>query len=103
MKTNVFEENQLLKAFRRHDAEYVVFSDYRRNDGKRRIEDALEIIDTAVSKLEKIDSKEASRVYLQTLKSVARISKMASVLEYSIKRDKFEKEESEGIVALNVS
>jgi len=104
MKTNVSEENMLLRAFRTPDTDYVVFSDYRRNDGRRRIDDAIEIIDNAVVEMEEKDARDASKVYLQTLKSVARISKMASVLEYSIFRnDKSEKEEVEGVVALEIS
>ena len=104
MKTHVTEESLLLKAFRRPNSEYVVFSDYRRNDGKRRIQDAMEVIDSAVGEIEKTDSRQASRVYLQTLKAVARISKMASVLEFSIRRDdKFEKEKKEGMVALELA
>ncbi|MHA2423886.1 MAG: hypothetical protein ACXAEF_03810 [Candidatus Thorarchaeota archaeon] len=94
----------MLKAFRRNDAEYVVFSDYRRNDGRKRIGDAIEIIDNAVTEMMVKDSREASRVYLKTLKSVARISKMASVLEYSkFRDDNSEKEENEGILTLKIS
>lgn len=100
MKTNVTEESLLLDAFRKSDADYVVFSDYRRNEGKKRIEDALEIIDNAVSTIEEINSKEAARLYLQTLKSVAKISRMASVLEHLVAHDNKEKEEDEGILAL---
>ena len=104
MKTNVTEESLLLQAFKRPSSEYVVFSDYRRNEGKRRIEDAMEVIDRAIGELEETDSRQASTMYLQTLKAVARISKMASVLEYSIQRDdKFEKEEVEGLVALEIT
>ncbi|MDF1541168.1 MAG: hypothetical protein P1Q69_19880 [Candidatus Thorarchaeota archaeon] len=99
MRTNVTEEGILIRALRNPDTDYVVFSDYRRNTGKRRIDDALEIIDTALQELEVTDPKQASRVYLNTLKSVAKISKMASVLEYSRLPEK-EKEKKEGLLTL---
>lgn len=84
MRTTVTEESLLIRALRDREEDYIVFSDYRRNDGRRRIEDALEIIDSAVTEIGYTDTKQASRVYLNTLKSVARLSKMASVLEYSV-------------------
>ncbi len=99
MRTNVTEEGLLIRALRNHDTDYVVFSDYRRNTGRRRIEDALEIIDVAVQELETTEPKQASRIYLSTLKSVAKLSKMASVLEYSVLPAE-EKEKKEGMLAL---
>lgn len=98
MKTHVKEESLLIRALCNREADYVVFSDYRRNEGRRRIEDALEVIDSAVLELES-NCKQAPRIYLTTLKSVARLSKMATVLEYSILQEK-QKEKVEGIVAL---
>jgi len=98
MKTHVKEEGLLIRALHNREADYIVFSDYRRNEGRRRIEDALEVIDSAVLELES-NCKQAPRIYLTTLKAVARLSKMATVLEYSILQER-QKEKIEGIVAL---
>lgn len=103
MKTTVTEENLLLKAIRNPVPDYIVFSGYRRNDGKKRIQDAVEIIDEAVHELEDSDCIEPSRIYLSTLKSVARTSKMATVLEYSAMSNKSKEKEAEGKSALRAA
>jgi hypothetical protein len=80
-KTLVEEETRLINGIRDVKKDYVVFSSYRRNAGKRRIEDIKNLIDSALEKIDCCDSEEASRVYLKTLKSVMMQSRWASVLE----------------------
>lgn len=103
MKTTVKEEGLLLRGLTKEGPEYIVFSDYRRNDGRRRILDAIEMIDNAVRKLKKMDYRNASRIYLETLKSVATITKMANVLECHCLDGNFQEKEEEGKIALNVT
>ncbi|MFW9846032.1 MAG: hypothetical protein ACFFD6_04750 [Candidatus Thorarchaeota archaeon] len=83
MSTAVEEQRQFLRAWDREDLEYAVFSDYRRNEGKRRIKDVMEVIDRALSRIDAVDTAAASKVYLETLKTVALFSKWAKVLETS--------------------
>ena len=61
--------------------EYIVFSDYRRNEGKRRLRDILELIDSALERIERCDIRDASMLYLETLDKVARFSNWAKILE----------------------
>lgn len=103
MKTTVKEEGLLLRGLTKEGPDYIVFSDYRRNDGRRRILDAIEMIDTAISKLEDMDYRDASRIYLNTLKSVAIITKMANVLECHCLDGNFEEKEEEGTIALKIA
>ncbi|MHA1939021.1 MAG: hypothetical protein ACXABV_19735 [Candidatus Thorarchaeota archaeon] len=83
MSTAVDEQKRFLNAWDKGDLEYKVFSDYRRNEGRRRLKDILEVIDSALSRLDECDTETASRVYLDTLKTVALFSKWAKVLETS--------------------
>jgi hypothetical protein len=83
MSTAVDEQKRFLNAWEKDDLEYMVFSDYRRNEGKRRLKDVMEVIDNALARLDDCDTKTASRVYLDTLKAVALFSKWAKVLETS--------------------
>jgi hypothetical protein len=83
MSTAVDEQKRFLNAWEKADLEYMVFSDYRRNEGKRRLKDVMEVIDKALTRLDDCDTKTASRVYLDTLKTVALFSKWAKVLETS--------------------
>ncbi len=103
MKTTVKEEGLLLRGLTKEGPEYIVFSDYRRNDGRRRILDAIEMIDNAIYKLENMDYRNASKVYLDTLKSVAIITKMANVLECHCLDGNFKEKEEEGPVTLRVA
>ena len=80
-QTLVDEERRLISGLKDIKKDYVVFSSYRRNAGKRRIEDIKEMIDSALDKIDCCDSDEASRIYLNTLKSVMMHSRWASVLE----------------------
>ena len=80
-KTLVQEETRLIQGLQDVKKDYVVFSSYRRNAGKRRINDIKSLIDTALEKLDCCDSGEASLVYLETLKTVMMQSRWASVLE----------------------
>ncbi|MHA1882456.1 MAG: hypothetical protein ACTSUO_05370 [Candidatus Thorarchaeota archaeon] len=81
MKTRVTEESGLLKAWADSELDYVVFSDYRRNEGNRRLKDIVEVIDTAVESLEDCTYQTASKLYLETLTTVAMYTKWACVLE----------------------
>jgi len=83
MSTAVDEQKRFLNAWEKGDLEYRVFSDYRRNEGRRRLKDVMEVIDSALARLDDCDTKTASRIYLDTLKTVALFSKWAKVLETS--------------------
>jgi hypothetical protein len=80
-KTIVQEEKQLLEGLKDNARDYVVFSSYRRNAGKRRLNDIKNVIDSALEKLDCCDSHEASKIYLETLKTVTMQTRWASVLE----------------------
>ena len=81
MKTRVVEESGLLKAWDSSKPDYVVFSDYRRNEGRRRLKDIIEVIETAVEELDECNYQMASKLYLETLTTVAKLTKWACVLE----------------------
>lgn len=81
MSTAVEEQRRFLKAWEGQGLEYVVFSDYRRNEGKRRLRDVLELIDSAISKIDQCDIQGASKLYLETLDEVALFSNWAKILE----------------------
>ncbi|MFX1261525.1 MAG: hypothetical protein ACFFAZ_05525 [Promethearchaeota archaeon] len=83
MSTAIDEQRRFLTAWEKGDLEYMVFSDYRRNEGKRRLRDVMEVIENAIVKLDDCDTVTASKVYLDTLKTVALLSKWAKVLETS--------------------
>ena len=80
-KTIVEEEKQLLEGLKDGTRDYVVFSSYRKNAGKRRFNDIKSVIDAALEKLEYCDSDEASRIYLETLRTVSMQTRWASILE----------------------
>lgn len=80
-KTVVHEEARLIEGLRDVKKDYVVFSSYRRNAGKRRMNDIKSLIDTAIEKFDCCDSKEASLIYLETLRSVMMQTRWASILE----------------------
>ena len=83
MTTSADEERKFLRAWENGSLEYVVFSDYRRNEGRRRLSDVVEIIDNALGEFDDCDESYASSLYLETLKAVALFSKWAKVLETS--------------------
>jgi hypothetical protein len=102
MKTYVEEEGRLLLFLGKSKPDYVVFSDYRRNEGRRRIQDAIEIIDDTVEKIDTSDYPTCSVMYLNTLQAVAKLTKLARVLESFGTRNSVNKEkEEEGIAALS--
>jgi len=80
-KTVVHEETRLLEGLKDIKKDYVVFSSYRRNAGKRRMNDIKSLIDIALEKISCCDSKEASLIYLETLRSVMMQTRWASILE----------------------
>lgn len=80
-KTIVQEEKRLFEGLRDEETDYVVFSNYRRNAGRRRLEDIKRLIDAALEQIDCCDSEEASNIYLETLKSVTMQTKWAAVLE----------------------
>ncbi|UCH05690.1 MAG: hypothetical protein JSW05_05860 [Candidatus Thorarchaeota archaeon] len=81
MSTAVEEQRRFLKAWEGNGLEYIVFSDYRRNEGKRRLSDILEIIDYAIERIDRCDIRAASLLYLETLDEVALFSNWAKILE----------------------
>jgi hypothetical protein len=85
LKTAIREEHLFEKAWKKEEPDYLIFSDYRRNEGKRRILDAAEIIDGALQQLDSCDQISASKLYLQTLNAVALLTKWAGILESSVR------------------
>jgi len=86
MSTSVEEQRRFLNAWEGKGLEYIVFSDYRRNDGKRRLSDILEVIDDAIERIDRCDIKAASKLYLETLDEVALFSNWAKILERTVER-----------------
>ena len=86
-KTIVQEESRLIDGLTNVRKDYVVFSGYRRNAGRRRLDDVKSVIDTALEKIECCESEEASRIYLDTLKAVTMQTRWASILEKLTKYD----------------
>ena len=50
-KTVVHEESKLIEGLKDNKKDYVVFSGYRRNTGRRRLNDTKRVIDTALVKI----------------------------------------------------
>jgi hypothetical protein len=80
-KTRVEEEALLLEGLGEKYRGYRVFSDYRRNEGKRRFNEVSELISRAVNELECCDSKSAGSIYLDTLRGVLLQTRWVQVLE----------------------
>ncbi len=80
-KTVVHEESRLIEGLKDNKKDYVVFSGYRRNAGRRRLNDTKRVIDTALVKIVCCESKDAPRIYLDTLKTIAMQTQWTSVLE----------------------
>jgi hypothetical protein len=83
MSTAVKEQKRFLRAWEGEGLEYIVFSDYRRNEGRRRLRDILEVIDNALERIDRCDIRDASMLYLETLDRVALFSNWAKILERS--------------------
>jgi len=81
LTTTVYEQEKFLRCWNPDGPDYLVFSDYRRNEGRRRIQDVMEVIDDALERLDRCDTREASRIFLQTMKQVARFSRLARLIE----------------------
>jgi hypothetical protein len=80
-KTRVEEESLLLEGLGEKYRGYRVFSDYRRNEGKRRFNEISEFINSAVDNLECCDAKKISSIYLDTLKGVLLQTRWVQALE----------------------
>jgi hypothetical protein len=85
-KTRVEEETLLLEGFGEKYRGYRVFSDYRRNEGKRRFNELSDLLNVALDEIDCCDSKTASSIYLQTLKGVLLQTRWMQVLESYSKR-----------------
>jgi hypothetical protein len=85
MQTSELEMERFLDAWTRapEDSTIVVFSDYRRNEGRRRMEDIIELIDNALQRMGQGNQKSASKIYVDTMRQVARYSTWYAVLEKS--------------------
>ena len=80
-KTRVEEESLLLKGLGEKYPDYLVFSNYRRNEGLRRFREISEYINGQVTEIESSDSKKAGNIYLETLKGVLLQTRWVQVLE----------------------
>ncbi|MHA1882457.1 MAG: hypothetical protein ACTSUO_05375 [Candidatus Thorarchaeota archaeon] len=83
MNSDLKEQELFVEAWTAQKSEYLVFSDYHRNDGFRRLQDVLDIIDRALIKLEKNKDLSPSEIYLQTIKSVSLVKQWSKILEAS--------------------
>ncbi len=61
--------------------EYAVFSDFRRNEGRRRILDIIDIIDRSLEQVHSADTRTASRIYVETLREVAKLMNLVRIIE----------------------
>lgn len=86
-KTIVQEESQLIQGLRDVKKDYIIFSGYRRNAGKRRLNDVKNVIDTALERIGHCKSREASRIYLETLKEVTMQTRWVAILEQMSQND----------------
>jgi len=80
-KTRVEEEALFLEGLGEKYRGYVVFSDYRRNEGRRRFDEVSDLIKGALNDLRSCDSKKASSIYLETLKGVLLQTRWVQILE----------------------
>ncbi|MFW9844425.1 MAG: hypothetical protein ACFFEV_07605 [Candidatus Thorarchaeota archaeon] len=90
-KTRVEEETLLLKGLGERYRGFRVFSDYRRNEGRRRFNELSELLTSALNKIGNCDSKTASSVYLDTLKGVLLQTRWMQILELYSNRDRKKK------------
>lgn len=90
-KTRVDEEKRLLQGLGEKYRGYRVFSDYRRNEGRRRFNEVSEFINDAVNNLECCDSQKISAIYLDTLRGVLLQTRWVQILEMYADRGKKKK------------
>jgi hypothetical protein len=79
----LLEEALFAEAWEEKTPDVFVFSDYRRNEGLRRLRDVLEIIDYALLLLDKAEEQSPSEIYTKTMKSVSMVRQWAKILEAS--------------------
>ena len=80
-RTRMLEEELFEEAWESNQD--IDFIGYRQNDGKRRLEDITDVIDDAISELDRCDYETAAQIYHDTLSAVAMYSRWGSVLEQS--------------------
>ncbi len=80
-RTRVEEEALFIEGLEAKNRGYIVFSDYRRNEGRRRFNEVSDLIKRALDDIESCDSKKASSIYLDTLKGVLLHTRWVQVLE----------------------
>jgi hypothetical protein len=90
-KTRVEEESLLLKGLGEKYRGYRVFSDYRRNEGRRRFNELSELLTGALNAIDRCDSKEVSTIYLDTLRGVLLQTRWMQVLESYSRRNRKKK------------
>ncbi len=83
MNSELKEEELFIEAWTTQKSDYLVFSDYHQNDGLRRLQDVLEIIDRALVRLEENKDLSPSEIYLQTIRSVSLVKQWSKILEAS--------------------
>jgi SPX domain protein involved in polyphosphate accumulation len=76
-------QEQFVSAWDKEQEDYIVFSDYRRNEGRRRLQDIVELIEHAMKRIDQSDPVTASTIYVETLRDVAMLTKWSKVLESS--------------------
>ena len=81
--SSLLEEALFVEAWSKRSSEFFTFSDYRRNEGLRRLRDVLEIIDYALLMLDEPDTQTPSEIYTKTMKSVSMVKQWARILEAS--------------------
>lgn len=81
LKAAVQDESLLLEGIGERKRDYVKFTGYLRNEGKRRFRDITDLINQAVREIECCDSVRASGIYLETLKAVLLQTRWARILE----------------------
>ncbi len=81
--TTAEEQRRFLQCWTGEDKNYDVFAGYRRNEGRRRILDILEVIDEGIRRLEECDMRTGAKVFHETVEQVALFSRVAQLLELS--------------------
>ena len=80
--TTAEEQEKFLQCWTPGEPRYIVFSDYKRNEGLRRIRDILDVIDEGIRKIDECEIREAARVFHKTVEQVALFSRVAQILEH---------------------
>ncbi|MDH4212822.1 MAG: hypothetical protein OEV85_02775 [Candidatus Thorarchaeota archaeon] len=81
LKAAVQDETLLLEGIGERKRDYVKFTGYLRNEGRRRFRDITDLINQAVRDMQCCDSAKASSIYLETLKAVLLQTRWARILE----------------------